>query len=299
MSGRSLSPVGIGERTPHALDDVQVGAADAGAADAHDHVGRLFDFRIGNRLLGDPLLRGQRVVVFLQNLGLHGRSSCCRRFVGLAGRTLAAQAWRLGGTATIQRVARCRDCRGSERTAAVGVQKLDSATVRARRPHPSKRGRSMQPLTPIDRARLALERGQRFPEAALPAAIAESWRRCLAYGLDPNRRAARGRHTVRGGHAASEERSDAARPRARRNAGTALADRRLEFHDRLRRRGRRRARYAERSGVRRQRGRARHHSRQRLERGRAWHQCARACAGDCGARGGLWPRAFLRRRTAA
>ncbi len=44
----------------------------------------------------------------------------------------------------------------------------------------------MQLLTPIDRARLALERGQRIPEAALPSAIAESWLRCLAFGLDPS-----------------------------------------------------------------------------------------------------------------
>ena len=44
----------------------------------------------------------------------------------------------------------------------------------------------MQPLTPVDRARLALERGQRIPEAALPPAIVESWRRCLDFGLDPN-----------------------------------------------------------------------------------------------------------------
>ena len=45
----------------------------------------------------------------------------------------------------------------------------------------------MQTLTPIDRARLALERGQRVPEAALPPAIAESWRRCVALGLDPSK----------------------------------------------------------------------------------------------------------------
>jgi len=43
----------------------------------------------------------------------------------------------------------------------------------------------MQTLSPIDRARSALERGQRIPEAALPAAIVESWRRCLELGLDP------------------------------------------------------------------------------------------------------------------
>ena len=43
----------------------------------------------------------------------------------------------------------------------------------------------MQPLTPLDRARTALESGQRFPEAAVPAAVADSWRRSLAFGLDP------------------------------------------------------------------------------------------------------------------
>jgi transcriptional regulator of acetoin/glycerol metabolism len=40
-------------------------------------------------------------------------------------------------------------------------------------------------LTPLDRARAALENGGRFPEAAAPAAIAESWRRSLGLGLDP------------------------------------------------------------------------------------------------------------------
>ncbi len=43
----------------------------------------------------------------------------------------------------------------------------------------------MQPLTPLDRARSALENGQRFPEAAVPVAIADSWRRSLSFGLDP------------------------------------------------------------------------------------------------------------------
>jgi sigma-54 dependent transcriptional regulator, acetoin dehydrogenase operon transcriptional activator AcoR len=42
-----------------------------------------------------------------------------------------------------------------------------------------------QPLSPVDRARFALERGQRIPEAALPGSIVESWRRCLGFGLDP------------------------------------------------------------------------------------------------------------------
>ena len=41
-------------------------------------------------------------------------------------------------------------------------------------------------LTPLDRARAALESGGRFPEAAVPSAIAESWRRSLGFGLDPH-----------------------------------------------------------------------------------------------------------------
>jgi len=40
-------------------------------------------------------------------------------------------------------------------------------------------------LTPLDRARAALENGGRFPDAAVPSAIAESWRRSLSLGLDP------------------------------------------------------------------------------------------------------------------
>jgi transcriptional regulator of acetoin/glycerol metabolism len=42
-----------------------------------------------------------------------------------------------------------------------------------------------QSLSPVDRARFALERGQRIPEAVLPGSIVESWRRCLDFGLDP------------------------------------------------------------------------------------------------------------------
>ena len=37
----------------------------------------------------------------------------------------------------------------------------------------------------IDRARQALERGDRLPGGTLPAAIAESWQRCRDLGLDP------------------------------------------------------------------------------------------------------------------
>ena len=43
----------------------------------------------------------------------------------------------------------------------------------------------MHPVSPLERARAALERGERVPETALPAAIAESWRRCVDLGLDP------------------------------------------------------------------------------------------------------------------
>ncbi|GAA4107526.1 sigma-54-dependent Fis family transcriptional regulator [Aminobacter aganoensis] len=43
----------------------------------------------------------------------------------------------------------------------------------------------MQYLSGIDRARAALERGDRFPAGALSAAVAESWQRCRDLGLDP------------------------------------------------------------------------------------------------------------------
>ena len=43
----------------------------------------------------------------------------------------------------------------------------------------------MPVITPMERARAALESGGRLPEALLPAPIAESWRRSLAHGLDP------------------------------------------------------------------------------------------------------------------
>jgi len=40
-------------------------------------------------------------------------------------------------------------------------------------------------LSGIERARQALERGDRLPAGALPAAVAESWQRCRELGLDP------------------------------------------------------------------------------------------------------------------
>lgn len=43
----------------------------------------------------------------------------------------------------------------------------------------------MQHLSGIDRARAALERGDRFPAGALSPAVAESWQRCRDLGLDP------------------------------------------------------------------------------------------------------------------
>lgn len=43
----------------------------------------------------------------------------------------------------------------------------------------------MQHLSSMDRARNALERGDRFPVATLPTVVAESWQRCRELGLDP------------------------------------------------------------------------------------------------------------------
>lgn len=43
----------------------------------------------------------------------------------------------------------------------------------------------MQHLSGIDRARSALERGDRFPAGALSSVVAESWQRCRDLGLDP------------------------------------------------------------------------------------------------------------------
>lgn len=44
----------------------------------------------------------------------------------------------------------------------------------------------MQHLSSMDRARFALERGERFPAGLLPELVAESWQRCRENGLDPN-----------------------------------------------------------------------------------------------------------------
>ncbi len=43
----------------------------------------------------------------------------------------------------------------------------------------------MMPLSGIDRARQALERGDRLPASALSPVVAESWQRCRELGLDP------------------------------------------------------------------------------------------------------------------
>lgn len=45
----------------------------------------------------------------------------------------------------------------------------------------------MQHVSGLDRARAALERGDRFPAGALPAPVAASWARCRELGLDPLR----------------------------------------------------------------------------------------------------------------
>jgi transcriptional regulator of acetoin/glycerol metabolism len=51
----------------------------------------------------------------------------------------------------------------------------------------------MQHLSGMDRARSALERGDRFPVGALPALVADSWQRCRDNNLDPR---GRPRHSV-------------------------------------------------------------------------------------------------------
>src|SRR4051812_40765762 len=43
----------------------------------------------------------------------------------------------------------------------------------------------MQHLSGMDRARLALEKGDRFPVGALQPLVAESWQRCRNANLDP------------------------------------------------------------------------------------------------------------------
>ena len=60
---------------PDALDDVQVGAANAGATDADDDVGGLLDLRVGDFLVPDELRAGQRWIEFIKHGRLHGRLS--------------------------------------------------------------------------------------------------------------------------------------------------------------------------------------------------------------------------------
>ena len=46
----------------------------------------------------------------------------------------------------------------------------------------------MQHPSGMDRARMLLERGERFPAGLLPAVVAESWQRCRDLGMDPRAR---------------------------------------------------------------------------------------------------------------
>jgi len=46
---------------------------------------------------------------------------------------------------------------------------------------------TMQRASGLDRARIALEAGRRFPAGALPGPVAASWERCRSLGLDPRR----------------------------------------------------------------------------------------------------------------
>ena len=57
---------------PQSFDDVQVGAADAGAADTHDNIGGLFDGGIGDRFVADELLLLQRRVIGMEYCRFHG-----------------------------------------------------------------------------------------------------------------------------------------------------------------------------------------------------------------------------------
>ncbi len=73
---------------PDAFDDVQVGSADAGAADADDDVGIVLELGLGDILPGDEIGSGEFGVVAMKNGGFHdwlggknGNDVCPKRMI--------------------------------------------------------------------------------------------------------------------------------------------------------------------------------------------------------------------------
>src|SRR5690348_6320827 len=56
---------------PQAFDHVQIGAANAGAADTHDDIGWFFDLRLRNILVADEIRPSERLIVIVKNRCLH------------------------------------------------------------------------------------------------------------------------------------------------------------------------------------------------------------------------------------
>ena len=131
ISGRSLSPVGSvkGRQTPSTMcrSVLQTPAPPIRTMTSVDFL----DLGVGNRLLGDPLLGGQRVVIASENLGLHERSSFLRAFAGLAATSPSRKLGASDKRNDFGRLPESR-CPRSERPAAIGVQNLDIR--RGRRP---------------------------------------------------------------------------------------------------------------------------------------------------------------------
>src|ERR1700760_102584 len=62
--------------TPNAFDDVQVGSAHASAPDAHNDVRGLANLGIGHVFVFDKFLGRQRLVIGVEDGGLHVSSRC-------------------------------------------------------------------------------------------------------------------------------------------------------------------------------------------------------------------------------
>ncbi len=60
---------------PDAFNDMQIGPANPGAADPHDHVGGILDLWVGNILIGHENRVGELFVIFVQYGCFHGLSS--------------------------------------------------------------------------------------------------------------------------------------------------------------------------------------------------------------------------------
>src|SRR5262249_9633976 len=71
LMAHNVRKLDVNLAAPDALDDMQISAADARAADAHDNVHRAGDLGVGHILVSDELLRRQLFIECMENRSLH------------------------------------------------------------------------------------------------------------------------------------------------------------------------------------------------------------------------------------